>query len=141
VHQRPLLGYERMGPYSASPPDQDATAQGVDLPASISRLYASFVRHFRPRVGHRCLAGYVHGTQAVKHGMQVAVATLIAFAARSWALFRRLVTLFPRRSTRPDRHREARRSYVFGAISRQTFEAAMRKTRWSSSPGRRRETK
>jgi len=73
--------------------------------------------------------------------MRIAVETVVALAAWSWARLRRVATLRRHRSTEPDRHRETRRSYVFGAISRETFEAAMRKTRWSSRPARRHETK
>jgi len=83
------------------------------------------------------LADNVQGYSDVKHRMRAAVATGVALAAWSWALLRRLAMLRTHRPTEPERHRETRRSYAFGAISRQTFEAAMRKTRWSSIRDRR----
>jgi len=48
-------------------------------------------------------------------------------------MLRQLATLRKRRPTRADPHHETRRSYVFGAISRETFDAAIRKTGWRSS--------
>jgi hypothetical protein len=71
--------------------------------------------------------------------MRAAVGGVMAAAAWSWALLRRLAALRPRRSRRPDRQSETRRSYVFGAISRQAFEAAMKKSGWPSSRRRRRD--
>jgi hypothetical protein len=73
--------------------------------------------------------------------MRAAVAGTIAAVAWSWALLRQLATLRKRRPTRADPHHKTRRSYVFGAISRETFDAAIRKTGWRSSRDRVRKAK
>jgi hypothetical protein len=72
--------------------------------------------------------------------MRAAVAGTIAAVAWTWALLRR-ATLRKRRPMRADPHHETRRSYVFGAISRETFDAAIRKTGWRSSRDRVRKAK
>jgi hypothetical protein len=72
--------------------------------------------------------GALCATQLTMRRVALAVvAGVVVVAAWSWKLGRRLVTWRPGGFATPSP--ETRRNYVFGAIGRQAFDAAMRKTR------------
>jgi hypothetical protein len=62
--------------------------------------------------------------------LAVVVGAMGVAAAWSWHLVRRLAVFASRRLATPGpEHAPIRRSYVFGAIGRQAFDAAMKKAR------------